>query len=68
MLVNIEALSIGLCIQPIKDVVLNQGHLSKNHLWIIPTRMTVIKKRQIISFNEDVENLEPSYTAGRSVK
>ena len=36
----------------------------------IPTRMAIIKKKKIgkMSVGEDVEKLEPSYTAGRTIK
>lgn len=34
----------------------------------IPTRMAIIKKKTVTSLGEDVEKLEPLYTAAQNVR
>ena len=45
--------------------VLEQAKLT---IYFTPTRVAIIKKQTVISVDKDVEELEPSYSAGRNIK
>lgn len=65
-LVNLEDLSMRLCLKPIKEAVLNQGRLSE-----ITSGLCLLEcynKKIVASVNEGVDKLKPSYTAGGDVK